>query len=60
MTADELTTAAVADLLGIEPATWRAYVARGQAPGPDGRHDARTPYWRRETVEAWQAGRRGQ
>lgn len=57
VTSNRMTTAEVADLLGIAPATWRAYVSRGQAPPPDGRHDARTPYWRRDTVEAWKASK---
>lgn len=55
MTADRLTTAQVCTLLGIKPATWRAYVSRGQAPKADGQFDARTPYWERKTIEAWKA-----
>jgi predicted DNA-binding transcriptional regulator AlpA len=53
MTTDRLTTAAVAALLGIAPATWRAYVSRGQAPPPDGHIDKRTPYWLASTIEKW-------
>jgi hypothetical protein len=36
----------------ITAGTWRAYVARGQAPAPVRRVGA-TPLWRREDVEAW-------
>lgn len=57
-----LTVADVAQLLEIEPVTWRAYVSRGRAPAADG-HLGATPYWRRETVDRWaearpRAGRR--
>jgi hypothetical protein len=59
---DRLTTADVAKLLGIAPVTWRGYVSHRKpvnnpAPTPDGHIDARTPYWLRSTVEAWQSGR---
>lgn len=56
-TPDQLTVRDVAELLGIQPVTWRAYVSRDQAPKPDGHIDARTPYWRRETIEAWKASK---
>jgi len=49
---DQLTVTDIAALLGIKPATWRAYVSRGQAPPPDG-HLGRTPWWRRLTIAAW-------
>ena len=52
-----LTTAQVAGLLGIEPATWRAYVSRKQAPPADGWHDKRTPYWFRSTIAPVVGGR---
>lgn len=59
---DRLTTAEVADLLGIKPVTWRGYVSHRKpvnnpAPAPDGHFDARTPYWNRSTVEAWRDAR---
>lgn len=54
---DRLTVREVAEHLGIAPSTFRAYVARDFAPKPDGQYDARTPWWSRETVEAWAAGR---
>ena len=55
----QMTVPQVADMLGIKPGTWRAYVARdGRAPLPDGQHDKRTPWWWRSTVTAWdEAGR---
>lgn len=54
MSGDErLTTAQVADLLGIKPRTWSSYVARGQAPAADGRIDGRTPYWLAPTIEEY-------
>lgn len=45
--------------LGISPATWRAYVARGQAPQP-ARRFGRTNVWRPPVVREWNASRRGQ
>lgn len=54
-----LTTAQAAEVAGVAESTWRAYVARGQAPAADGRIDGRTPIWRPETVEAWLAARPG-
>ncbi len=53
---DQFTVRDVAELLGIEPVTFRAYVSRGQAPKPDGHIDARTPYWSRSTIEIWRPG----
>lgn len=50
---DGLSTAEVAELIGVKPSTFRAYVMRGQAPPADGYHDKRTPYWLRSTIEAW-------
>jgi hypothetical protein len=50
---ERLTVSAVAERLGIQPSTWRAYVARGQAPKPDGWYDRRTPWWHASTIEAW-------
>lgn len=50
---DRLTVMQVAQLYNIKPATFRAYVKRGQAPKPDGQHDKRTPYWLRSTLEEW-------
>ena len=54
---DKLTTAQVAEAIGIKPATFRAYVSRGQAPEPDGWHDARTPWWFAATIHEWNAKR---
>lgn len=54
---DVLTVTAVAQVLGIEPVTWRAYVSRGRAPQPDGHLDARTPFWYRDTIVKWEAAR---
>jgi len=59
---DQLYTEDVASLTGIDVATWRGYVARGQAPLPDGRDvmgpNVR-PYWSRSAIERWRSGRRG-
>ena len=55
---DRLTASQVAAHLGIAPSTFRAYVARGQAPAADGHHDRRTPFWYRSTIEAWRPARR--
>jgi hypothetical protein len=56
---DQLTTADVADVLGVTPATVRSYAARGVLPKPDG-HLARTPWWRPDTIIEWKASRPGQ
>lgn len=61
---DRLTTADVAAILGIAPVTWRGYVSHRKpvgnpAPQPDGHIDARTPYWLRSTIDAWQKQRSG-
>jgi hypothetical protein len=40
----------------ISPATWRAYVSRGQAPAP-ARTFGRSPAWRPAVVREWQASR---
>ncbi len=36
----------------ITPSTWRAYVARGQAPAP-ARRIGRTPLWNEADIEAF-------
>lgn len=51
-----LTVQEVADLLGVECSTVRAYAARGQMPDPDRRY-GRTPLWARETITDWMATR---
>lgn len=56
-TSDLMTAQAVAALLAtcgrhITASTWRAYVARGQAPAPV-RHVGRTPLWDAEQIRAW-------
>ncbi len=40
----------------ISDATWRSYVARGQAPSPD-RNFGRAPVWLPATVREWHAAR---
>jgi hypothetical protein len=59
---DSLYAEDVAALLKMGVATWRGYVARGQAPLPDGRDvmgpNVR-PYWSRGAIERFVAGRRG-
>ena len=57
--ADTLTATQVATELGIQPATFRTYVMRGQAPKADGYHDKRTPYWLRSTIVAWRPTMKG-
>ena len=53
---DMLTTAEVAKLAGITPASLRRYLVRGTAPAPDG-HLGRTPWWHQASVDAWLASR---
>lgn len=55
---DRLTVAAIAEDRGIQPSTWRSYVARGLAPQPDGHYDKRTPWWYASTIAAWPGPRR--
>ena len=50
---ERLTVAQVAARIGVAASTWRSYVARDQAPKPDGHYDARTPWWLAEAVDAW-------
>lgn len=52
-----------ADYIGVEVSTWRAYVARKFAPAADGHHISKghaMPVWHQETLDRWQASRRGQ
>jgi hypothetical protein len=53
----------IAANLGVTPATWRAYVSRGQAPGPvakviDGSHVR--PVWDPQDIAAYKASRRAE
>lgn len=57
---DRVTVAQAAELAGVGASTWRAYVARGQAPAADGQTNSGAPWWLRETVETWLANRPGQ
>lgn len=50
---DRLTVTQIAELYSVRPATFRAYVKRGQAPKADGYHDKRTPYWLLSTLSEW-------
>ena len=56
---DRLTVSDAAALAGVAASTWRAYVAREQAPPADGRFDGRTPWWHESTVREWMARRLG-
>jgi predicted DNA-binding transcriptional regulator AlpA len=57
---DKLRSSAAAELAGVKLSTWSSYVARKQAPKPDGHYDRRTPWWLRSTVNDWKASRPGQ
>jgi hypothetical protein len=49
--------------LGLAASTWRDYYADGRTPKPDGHvndRGHRRPWWRPETLDAWQATRPGQ
>ena len=50
---ERLTVAQIAERLDIKPATWRAYVAVGAAPKPDGHYDKRTPWWKPKTIDRY-------
>lgn len=43
----------------VKDSTVRAYLARGQMPAEDGRDENGSPWWRPETIEAWEAQRPG-
>jgi hypothetical protein len=62
-TTDELTgNAAAAAHVGLSASTWRAYVARGQAPRADRtkiQSGHALPVWDAATLDAWQAARPG-
>ena len=60
MRAKKLTAAMAAAMVGVKPNTWRAYVARGHAPAPDGREElSQHPFWLESTVREWEANRPG-
>jgi predicted DNA-binding transcriptional regulator AlpA len=59
MPADYLDMAGIADLLGIDVATIRSLRSKGYLPEPD-LMVARSPAWKRSTVEKWAAARPGQ
>lgn len=55
-----LASRVAADYVGLSDSTWRAYVARGQAPRPDGHDDGfDMDYWLTSTLDKWQASRPG-
>lgn len=56
---DLLDSSAVAELIGVKPATIRTYRHRGDMPPPD-RTIGRTPVWLRDTIDRWLAERPGQ
>jgi len=60
MARTRLTVAQVAERINVATSTWRSYVARDQAPKPDGHFDARTPWWWSSTVDRWNKGRKVQ
>lgn len=51
-----LSREAVAELLGIKVGTLDTFKLRGIVPPPDGKL-GRSPWWRRSTIEAWDAAR---
>lgn len=55
---DYLTTAEVAELLGVAVTSVRRYYTAGTMPAAD-RHYGQTPVWDRARIEAWQATRPG-
>lgn len=55
----QLSAGRAAARAGVAISTWRSYVARSQAPGPDCHAAADRPRWRLHTVDEWQARRPG-
>ena len=61
MTDRRLASKKAAAHVGVSDSTWRAYVARGQAPGPNGHDDGfDMDYWLESTLDAYKASRPGQ
>jgi predicted DNA-binding transcriptional regulator AlpA len=58
-TPDLLDTAAVAELVGVQPATIRRYLSLGLVPPPDVRL-GQAPGWYQETIDRWLRSRPGQ
>lgn len=54
-----LTSADIADRLGVKVSTVRQYKLRGDLPPPD-ETIGRSPVWREETIAAWERSRPGQ
>lgn len=48
-----------AEYWGIQPGTWRDYVAKGRAPKPTEHLDQRTPLWDAEVVRGWERAGQG-
>lgn len=60
MAAKKLGNVQAAAWLGVTASTWRAYVARGRAPEPDGREEVSgTPWWYESTIEGFKRSRPG-
>lgn len=60
MTTTYLATSAVAQRLGLAPATIRSYIKKGMMPEPDAILDDRGRMlrgWLPTTIDAWQASR---
>ncbi|MFC7331400.1 helix-turn-helix transcriptional regulator [Marinactinospora rubrisoli] len=53
-----LTSKDIAGLIGVKLETVHRYRVRGDLPEPDGRM-GNSPVWRKETIDAWIASRRG-
>lgn len=51
---EEWTVRQCAEHWGVQPGTWRDYVAKGRAPKATRYLDRRTPLWSAEAVRAWQ------
>lgn len=60
MTDRRLASKMAAQHVGLPDSTWRAYVARGTAPKPDGHDDGfDMDYWLESTLDRWRASRPG-
>lgn len=60
MTDRRLASRVAAEYLGLSDSTWRAYVARGTAPKPDGHDDGfDMDYWLESSLNRWMASRPG-
>jgi hypothetical protein len=56
MSEGQLSSRDAAAYVGLPPSSWRVYVARGEAPAPDGKI-GNSNWWWRDTLDKWKQER---